>query len=320
MKVAVTGAAGFIGKPLVKRLVSDGHEVTVLVRREQIEPARAVAVVTGDVRDEIAVERAVRGAEVVYHLARAKGHGAAPASEVQSTNVTGTAVVADVSARSGTRLLVNCSSTAVYGNRIPGVLIDENTALRPDSAYGRSKAAAEALLQARVREGFSIVIARITSVLGPGCRSWLSLVRSVGRRRLPVIGAGANWHHPADVADVVEGLVLCAGPGTRSATYNLAGPESVQLRDLLGYIAEETGSSRPRSIPAAPIHWYLHLNNAIERHIGRDLPRVAGARFLTSDRRLDLTRAKRELGFEPKIGVREAVRRTVAWYREQGLL
>jgi len=127
-------------------------------------------------------------------------------------------------------------------------------------------------------------------------------MRSVGRRRLPVTGAGVNWHHPADVADIVEGLALCAGPGRRSGTYNLAGPEPVQLRDLLGCIAEETGASRPRSIPATPIDWYLRLNSAIERHIGRDLPRVAGALFLTSDRQLDLTRARRELGFEPKIG------------------
>jgi len=266
------------------------------------------------------VERAVHGVEVVYHMARAKGHGAAPASEVQSTNVAGTAIVADVSARTGARVLVSCSSVAVYGHRVPDKLIDENAALHPDSAYARSKAAAEALLQPRSGDGFAIVIARITAVLGPGCRSWLPLTRSIARGRLPVIGAGANWHHPADVADIVDGLVLCGAPGTRSGTYNLAGPEPVRLRDLMWHIAEELGVRRPATIPAAPIEWYLRLNAAIERYIGRDLPRVAGARFLTSDRRFDLTRATRELGFQPKIGVRDAVRRTIDWYRSQGLL
>ncbi len=318
MKVALTGAAGFIGSPLVDRLVSDGHDVRVLVRRDYAERP-GVEVVTGDVRDAEAVERALRGAEVVYHLARARGHGASTAAEVQSTNVNGTEIVADVSARIGARLLVSCSSIAVYGHRCSEA-ISEDTPLRPESAYGRSKAAAEALLRTRARDGFGIVIARITSVLGPRCRSWLSLVRSIGRHQLPVIGAGMNWHHPADVSDIVDGLVLCGSSGTRTATYNLAGPEPVRLQDMMTCIADELGAERPGSIPAIAVDWYLRLNSAVERYTGVDLPRVAGARFLSSDRRIDLARAKRELGYEPKIGVREAIRRTVEWYRSEGLL
>ena len=322
MRVVVTGAAGFIGSPLVDRLVADRHAVTALVRREPVDQSlrdRGVDVITGDVRDEQAVERAVSGAEVVYHLARAKGHGAAPASEVQSTNVDGTAIVADVSSRSGVRLLVNCSSVAVYGNRVRDAMIDEETPLHPDSAYGRSKVAAEALLRSRAHGGIAVVIARITAVLGPRCRSWLPLMRSIARHELPVIGAGANWHHPADVADIVDGLVLC-GSSTSTGTYNLAGPEPVTLRDLMTCVADTLGAKRPRSIPAAPVDWYLRLNSGVERYTGHELPRVAGASFLSSDRRFDLTRANRELGFQPKIAVREAVKRTVDWYRSEGLL
>ena len=323
MKIAVTGGAGFIGSQLVDRLVADRHEVTALVRREHVERPlrdRGAAVVFGDVRDEVAVTRALRGAEVVYHLARAKSHGGAPAAEVQSINVLGTATVADLSARIGARAMVHCSSTAVYGSRVPGRLITEDTALRPDSAYARSKAGAEALLGKHTRDGFAVVIARITAVLGPGCRSWLPLTRSIGRRRLPVIGAGTNWHHPADIAYIVEGLVLCGGTGSRSAVYNLAGPDLVSAHDLMGHIADELGVARPWSIPAAPIHWYLRLNEPLQRLVGIELPSAAGARFLTGDRRLDLTRARTELGFRPKIGVRDAIRRTVDWYRSQGLL
>ena len=66
--------------------------------------------------------------------------------------------------------------------------------------------------------------------------------------------------------------------------------------------------------------YYQRLNRALEPITGGELPSIAGARLLTSDRRLDLTRASRELGYQPKIDVREAVRRTADWYRQQGLL
>jgi nucleoside-diphosphate-sugar epimerase len=323
VKILVTGAAGFIGSRLVDRLLAERHDVIAMIRREHpIRPLRdrGATVITGDVRDGEAVARAVRGAEVVYHLARAKGHGHSPAAEVESINVGGTGSVAKASAIAGARLLVHCSSAAVYGSRHPGQPIKEDEALHPDSAYARSKAAAEGLALAHAREGFAVTIARITAVLGPECRSWVPLMRSIGRRRLPIIGAGANWHHPGDVDDIVDGLVFCGTRGSQSAVYNLAGPEPVSLRELILHIAAELGAGPPRSIPGAPVDWYLRLNRALEAFTGRDLPSVAGARFLTSDRRLDLTRANHELGYQPKIGVRDAVRRTADWYRQQGLL
>ena len=323
MKLLVTGAAGFIGSRLVDRLVADGHDVVAMIRREHpTRPLRdrGATVITGDVRDADAVARAVRGAEVVYHLARAKGHGQSPAAEVESTNAGGTDSVAKASAMAGARMLVHCSSVAVYGSRHPGQPINEDERLHPDSPYARSKAAAEDLARAHAREGFAVVIARITAVLGPECRSWVPLMRSIGRRRLPIIGAGDNWHHPGDVDDIVDGLVLCGTRGSHSSVYNLAGPEPVRLRELMLHIAAELGAEPPRSIPAAPVDWYLRLNGALEPFTGRDLPSIAGARFLTSDRRLDLTRANREVGYQPQIGVREAVRRTADWYRQQGLL
>lgn len=319
----MTGAAGFIGGVLTDRLLRDGHAVAGLARGDEACAAlrsRGVAAVLGDVRDPDAAARLVRDAEVVFHLARAKGHGAAPRAEVEAVNVGGAMVVARAAAGAGVRRMVHCSSTAVYGSRTGDPTVNEDAPLRPDSAYARSKADAEAALGSVSADGLSVVVARITAVLGPGCRSWYSLFRSVAAGRLPVIGRGANWHHPGDVEDIVDGLVRCATPGARSWAYNLAGPEPVPLRTLLQTIAVALGAPPPGTIPAAPVEWYLALDRALGRLAGRSLPRSSGARFLTGDRRLDLGRAAAELGYAPRIGVAAAVGRTVSWYRDAGLL
>lgn len=323
MRVAITGAGGFIATPLIEQLAAHGHEVVVFLRSNRTGPwlrTRCADVVEGDVRDPDAVARAVRGAEVVYHMARARGHAASTRAEVDSTNVDGTQTVANVSARLGVRVLVNCSSAAVYGSARPGPPLSEDAELRPDSPYARSKVAAEVVARQAAGDRMVLVTARICPVLGPGCRSWLSLVRSVRARRLPVIGAGLNWHHTADVSDIVEGLVRCGGPHLASSTYNLAGPEPVTLHTMLSVIAAAVGAEPPFRIPAAPVRWFLSMNDVIERRVGIELPSATGARFLATDRRLDLARAAADLGFRPSVAFRDAVDRTVQWYRSEGLL
>lgn len=323
MRVAVTGAAGFIGTALVARLRADGHDVVALVRRPASAGALHAAgaeVRGGDVRDAAAVGAALAGTDVVCHLARAKGHGIAPAAVVQSVNVDGAGVVAAAAVRAGAHRLVLASSTAVYGSRRPGETLTEDAPVRPDSAYARSKVEAEARALGEARARGAVVIARITNVLGPAALSSLSLIRSVASGSLPVIGRGANRHHPADVDDIVDGLVRCVSSPAASGTYNLAGPEAITLRELLACIARATGARPPRTIPRAPVDAWLALDRGLHRLTSLHLPRTAGPRFLTSDRRLDLSRARRDLGYAPSIGVDEAVRRTVAWYRAAGVL
>jgi len=321
--MVVTGAAGFIGAGLVARLRAEGHEVVALVRRPETGgplEASGAHVRALDIRDPGALAAALHGAQGVFHLARARGHGIAPANVVQSVNVDGSRIVAEAAAAGGVGRLVLASSTAVYGTRYGSEPLTEDAPLRPDSAYARSKVAAEERVARAAGRGCQVVIARITAVLGPGCRSWLSLVRSVSRRTLPVIGDGANWHHPADVDDIVDGLVRCGVAPSPGPVYNLAGPDAVHARDLMTCIAEETGALPPRTIPAFPVDAWLALDRRLHRLTSLHLPRTAGPRFLTSDRRFDLSRARRELGYAPRIAVREAVRRTVAWYRAAGLL
>jgi UDP-glucose 4-epimerase len=196
----------------------------------------------------------------------------------------------------------------------------EDDALNPDSPYARSKADAEAALREHARVPF--VIARITSVLGPRCRSWLPIFKSVAAGRLRLVGSGAARQHPADVSDIVDGLILCGTEGASGKAYNLAGPEVIAIAGLRQAIASElnSGIASPRSVPAAAVEMYLWMNRAAERLVGVKLPRVESIVFLTSDRVLDLTSAGEELGYNPRIGVRDAITRTAEWGRSKGLL
>lgn len=324
MKVLVTGATGFIGSHLVERLLERGDEVTAFVRASADATrlvTKGVNIVVGDVREERDVERAAKGSRLVYHLARAKAHGTRPMSEVRAVNVDGTANVARAATRSGVERIVYSSSAAVYGSRVRRKPVAEDDLPNPDSPYARSKAMSEDAL--REHAGVPLVIARVTAVLGPGSRSWLPILRSVAARRLRLIGNGTNWHHPADVSDIVDGLILCGTEAVAAGRiYNLAGGEPITVGDMIGLVAAELQieGDPPSAVPAAPFDLYLWVNRIADRVAGVRLPRVDSVAFLTSDRILDLSRAENELGYTPRVGVRQAVARTAEWCRSEGLL
>jgi len=326
MKAMMTGATGFIGSHLIDRLLADGHEVTALVRSSDAASsldARGVKVVRGSVEDIDALCRAAEGREVVFHLARAKAHGVRPMSEVLRVNVEGTRNVVRAAAAVGVPRLVHCSSTAVYGSRTGKLPVREDAVLRPESAYPRSKAQAEGIVAAECGTRVAPVIARITAVLGPRCNSWLSLFRSAASGTLRLVGDGSSLHHPADVSDIVEGLLLCGSVREAAGrTYNLAGQGPVAIRELAEMMAFAVGKrvQRQRSIPSFLAESYLVLGRVAGSLAGIGLPRLDSVVFLSSDRQFDMSRARDELGYVPQVNLRVAVQRTADWYRAEGLI
>lgn len=326
MKALVTGATGFIGRHLTERLATNGDWVRTLVRVGSDASglqALGIEIVRGDVRDPAAVARAAAGCERVYHLAGKTGRHRMGFREFATVNMAGTENVARAAARAGVRRLVLASSTSVYGNAIQNRAIDEWTATRPDSPYGHSKLRAERIaLDVQAAEGVPVVIARVTSTLGPGAGTWSPLFQSIAAGRFGMIGLGENHHHLADVADIVEGLVLCGvAAGAEGRVYILAGGEPAPLRVFIAMIGEEVGSpASARVVSAAPLRVYRQANRAAIALGWRSLPRYDRVEFFLGDRVFDLSRAREELGFVPRVGLREAIRRTTDWLRSQGVL
>ncbi len=327
MSVLVTGATGFIGRHLVERLTTARKHVTAFVLptvNAAWLDSLGVEVVRGDLADAHAIERAADKCEIIFHLAaKTESAGLLSRQDVQLANIQGTENVARAALRAGVGRLVFSSSVAVYGRIPKNRLIDENTGSNPDSSYGKSKVLGEQIvLTSRQRDGLPVVVARISTVWGPGNASGLGLFRSIASGHFRLIGKGINYHHLVDVSDVVEGLLLCGSvKEIEGRTYILAGSEPIQLRELVKMIREEFGVTRfPANLPAAPLRVYRALDELAVSLMGRKLPRADRLALFLGDRTFDISRARQELGFVPRIPTKDSIHRMADWFRAQGYL
>lgn len=316
MKVLVTGATGFIGSHLVRRLVATECTVRALVRGSSncaaIE-SPAVDIVRGDMSNRADVAQAAEGCDLLFHLAVDRGS--------RDSILAGAANVADAAARAGATRIVFTSSAGVY-RKVRQGLVNEDTPIRPDPGYHSFQAEAEEiLLDHAARGGSRVVIARVTS-LGPNSPPWLGVFQAIATGRFRLIGDGKNRYQPMDVSDLVEGLVRCGTvPGIEGRTYILAGDRPYRLREIVRVIEREVGATTSRSaIPITFLRLYQGLGNLLLARTGRKLPRQDRAAFFLYDRSFDLSRARAELGYSPEVGLEETVRRAAETFRAQGLL
>ena len=326
MRVLVTGATGFTGGHLARTLAAQGHTVRALVR----DPSRArdlqpsgVEIVTGDVRDGAALRSACAGVEVVYHIAAIYRQAALRDEEYRAVNATAVGHVIEAAASCGTRRVVHCSTVGVHGD-VEHPPAAEDAPLRPGDVYQRTKLEGEHVArEAAAKTGVEVVIVRPTGIYGPGDRRLLKLFRGVARRRFVVLGSGRIYYHLTYIDDLVEGFRLCGTvPRAAGQTYILAGGEVTTLNELAAIIADEARVPSPSlHLPVWPFWLAGAACEALCAPFGIEPPLYRRrVDFFTKSRAFDITRARLELGFNPMVGLREGVRRTLAWYRDAGWL
>jgi nucleoside-diphosphate-sugar epimerase len=324
MQVLITGVSGFTGGHLARTLARRGYRVRGLLRRAEMADdfVRAgVEPVIGDLADRAALARAVADCDVVYHIAAVYRQAGIPQSAYRAVNTEAVGALIQAAADAGVPRFVHCSTVGVHGH-IAGPPATEDAPFAPGDVYQDTKLAGEQLArETAARTGIELVIARPSGIYGPGDRRLLKLFRGVAHRRFIVLGSGQIAYHLTYIDDLVEGFRLCGEtPGVAGRTYILAGREVPTLNELVQLIAEQAGvKPLPLRLPVWPV-WLLGAACEAVCVPLRIEPPIYRRRvdFITKSRAFDISRARRELGFAPAVGLREGIRRTLEWYREAG--
>ncbi len=327
MRILVTGGTGFTGKALVKRLLDDGHQVVALDYKEGLKTRElrewGAEVVIGTVTDRDVVRRCMEGVDVVQHLAAAFRELNVPERHYWDVNVGGTRTCLEEATTAGVKKFVYCSTCGVHGN-VKQPPTDEDHNIAPADYYQQTKYEAEPVVQAFFRDGLPSVVLRPSAIYGPGDPERFYLIfKRVAKGRFPMFGSGRTLYHPVYIDNLVDGFVKAMAPGKGDGkVYLIADEEYVSIEDLVRRTGKAMGMDvKTPHYPVWPVVAAGHVCEKVCKPF-KVTPPIFPRRvdWYRQNRAFDIRRAKGDLGYEPRVGLDEGLRRTFAWYRAEGLL
>jgi nucleoside-diphosphate-sugar epimerase len=327
MQVLVTGGTGFTGSHVVRRYLSRGHRVRVLDNARGIffDELRTLGaeIQLGSVAERDAVRNAVRGCELVLHVAAAFRDINVSRSVYRSVNVEGTRIVGEEALAAGVRRVVYCSTEGVHGHVVhpPGT---EDSPIAPEDYYQQTKWEGEVAIRELIPRGLALSILRPTGIYGPGDPArFLLLFRMVQRGRFFIVGDGSACYHPLYIDNLCDAFELAAEKAEAvGETFLVADDRFYSWNDLIPMVADALGV--PVRIYRLPL-WPVWLVSAAVEGICKPL-RIAPplfrrrAEMFSHMRAFDIGKIRRTLGYEPAVPLAEGLRRTAEWYRQHGYL
>jgi nucleoside-diphosphate-sugar epimerase len=310
----ITGGAGFLGINMVRYLLQRGHEVVSLdiAPFDYPDVQAKVTIITGDIRDRAAIDRAMEGVQIVVHTAAALPLYSK--RDIFTTDVIGTRNVLDSALRHGVERVIHVSSTAVYG-------IPDHHPLREDDRlegvgpYGRAKIRAERVCLEFRQRGMCVPIIRPKSFVGPERLGVFALLFDWAKdgRGFPLLGNGRNRYQFLDVEDLCDAIYLAA-TGDRDKvndTFNIGAKEFTTMKEDYQAVLDEAGFGKHvRTLPAAPAIWTLRFLELL--HLSPLYKWVYET--AAKDSFVSIEKAERQLGFQPKYSNKDALVRNYRWY------
>ena len=321
MSVAVTGGSGVVGRAVVRHLVEGGEEVWALARSAQSSQALTdlgARVVTGDLFDEDALARLVKGRRQVFHIAGVNEMCSREPERMWRVNVEGSKRVVDACIDAEVQRLVHTSSAVTIGEP-EGTVGTELSLHRGEflSEYERSKTVAERMVLDRAAE-IDVVSVNPSSVQGPGRSTGTGAIfLAIARGDLPFLVD--TTISLVDIDDCARGHLLAAERGVRGERYLLSGPV-LTIRDAVSVLRRSTGKrTSPWFVQPGVVTAVAPIVEAVFELVGRQPPLCPeAARVLLHGHRYDGSRASRELGLE-YAGLEYTLDRTLAWFQAEGL-
>lgn len=329
MKILVTGGTGFTGKALVKRLLDLGHQVVAMDNKEGLKTQElrswGAQVVIGTVTDRECVKKCMQGVDLVQHLAAAFREMTVPEQYYWDVNVGGTKIMLEEAVAAGTvKKFIYCSTCGVHGNveNPPG---GEDAPIKPADYYQQTKFEAEPIVTDYFKQGkLKTVIIRPAAIYGPGDPERFFLIyKRVASGTFPIFGSGKTLYHPAYIDNLVDSFVLAMEPGRGDGkAYLIADEEYVQIEDLVTRIGKAMGIAvKMPHYPIWPVIIAGHVVEACCKPFKINPPlHPRRVDWFRQNRAFKIDAAKRDLGYNPKVGLDEGLKRTYLWYKQEGML
>ena len=306
MKAFVTGGSGFIGRNIVAKLVDRGYEVRALVRSPEsaaILSPLGVHLVRGDVTDIASMREAMRGCDIVFHVAGYVETGDPDSEWMEMINVGGTRKVLRLAHELGIPRIVYTSTVTVFGDT-KGVMVDESFKAEGTSLTEHARTKWLAHYQVALplmQKGAPIIIVMPGGVYGPGGYGLITDMMRIFYRGYPFVAGADTVFTFAHVADIAEGHIRAAEKGRIGETYILSGP-AVPLGDMLDFWSYLTGIKPPKiRLPAvivrrlAPLFGFIGRMTGLHAAFSREGARAAGSTFITRS-----DKARQQLGWDTR--------------------
>lgn len=334
-KILITGAAGFIGSHLIELLLEKKippQSLCLLVpKNESLEnlPKANFKVIRGDIRYKKDVRRAMKGANIVYHLAALNIDGGKYYSkeEYQEVNVEGTQNLLEACQDKKIKKFILFSSIAVYG--LPAWVgniknWNEKRVKQPKEIYGDSKLKAEEkVIEASKKYRLPYIIIRPTSVYGPrDKRNLLELYRAIKKHLFFYIGNGKNKMDYVYVKDVAQAAILAANSKYKTGDYIIGAGKPLTQKEVVSLVAKSINKKVhsiyiPKNI-ALFLSWLVLITSKL---IGiKPMLFPQRVKVLTTNCYFDISKAIKEISYKPKVSFKEGTELTAKWLLENQLL
>jgi dihydroflavonol-4-reductase len=323
--VLVTGATGFTGTVLVRKLVEAGLKISAVARSSSnLEPLKNLPVTwfRGEVFDENIMRQALQGQEYVFHVAAAFREAKSVEQDYWNVHVKSTQIIAEnILQNKSFKRLVHISTFGVHGH-IAHPPATEEYPFGPGDGYQRTKLEAEIWLNDFARKNnINYTIIRPAAIYGPGDRRLLKLFKMATKPFFPLLGKGKCMYHLVHVEDLTNAFIIAAThPDAQGETFVIGGDEAIPVADIAQIIAEFFKvNSRVVRLPIGPFFLIADVCEFVCKPFKIEPPiyrrRVA---FYSKDRHFDVSKMRNVLGYTPKFSNKEGLIQTAEWYVQQG--